>query len=32
MTARQGRKGIPYAAYMAIGALFTLYAPNVVHW
>lgn len=32
LAARQGRKGLPYAAYMAIGAMCTLYAPNVTHW
>ncbi|WP_426701293.1 A24 family peptidase [Rhodanobacter sp. Col0626] len=32
LTARQGRRGLPYAAYMGIGALVTLYVPNLVHW
>jgi prepilin peptidase CpaA len=30
--ARNGRKGLPYAAYMAIGALLTMTFTNLTHW
>jgi prepilin peptidase CpaA len=32
LTARNGRKGLPYAAYMAIGALLTMKFTNLTHW
>lgn len=32
LMARQGRKGLPYAAYLAIGALFTIFVPRLMHW
>lgn len=32
LVARQGRKGLPYAAYLAIGAIFTIFVPSLMHW
>lgn len=32
LVARQGRRGLPYAAYMAMGTLLTLYVPDLMHW
>jgi prepilin peptidase CpaA len=32
LAARDGRKGLPYAAYMAIGALLTMEFPDLTHW
>lgn len=32
LLARQGRKGLPYAAYMAIGALLTMTFTTLTHW
>jgi prepilin peptidase CpaA len=32
LSARDGRKGLPYAAYMAIGALLTMKFPDLTHW
>jgi prepilin peptidase CpaA len=32
LAARDGRKGLPYAAYMAIGALLTMKFPDLTHW
>lgn len=32
LVARQGRKGLPYAAYMAMAALFTIYVPTLTRW
>ncbi|WP_430391633.1 A24 family peptidase [Dyella sp. 20L07] len=29
--ARQGRQGLPYAAYLAFGALFTIFHPALMH-
>ena len=29
--ARQGRQGVPYAAYLAVGALVVVAAPNLLH-
>jgi prepilin peptidase CpaA len=30
--ARQGRVGLPYAAYMAVGALCTIFVPHLMRW
>lgn len=30
--ARQGREGLPYAAYLAIGALCVVFVPTLQHW
>ncbi|WP_458069736.1 A24 family peptidase [Rhodanobacter sp. BL-MT-08] len=32
LAARNGRKGLPYAAYMAIGALLTMKFTGLTHW
>jgi len=32
LVARNGRKGLPYAAYMAIGALLTMKFSTLTHW
>jgi prepilin peptidase CpaA len=32
LAARQGRKGLPYAAYMAVGALLTMAVPQLTRW
>jgi prepilin peptidase CpaA len=32
LMARQGREGLPYAAYMALGALLTVSMPQLAHW
>jgi len=32
LEARGGRKGLPYAAYMAIGALITMKFTTLTHW
>lgn len=32
LVARQGRTGLPYAAYMALGALLTLAMPQLARW
>ena len=32
LVARNGRKGLPYAAYMAIGALLTMKFTTLTHW
>lgn len=32
LVARQGRKGLPMAAYMAVGALTTVAMPQLAHW
>jgi len=32
LIAREGRKGLPYAAYMAIGALITMKFTTLTHW
>jgi prepilin peptidase CpaA len=32
LAARNGRKGLPYAAYMAIGALLTMKFTTLTHW
>ncbi|GAB3780490.1 A24 family peptidase [Dyella agri] len=32
LAARQGRKGLPFAAYMAMGALLTVAAPQLTRW
>jgi len=32
LAARNGRKGLPYAAYMAIGALLTMKFTSLTHW
>ena len=32
LIARKGRKGLPYAAYMAIGALITMKFTTLTHW
>ncbi|QEE25861.1 prepilin peptidase [Rhodanobacter glycinis] len=31
-TARQGRKGLPYAAWLGVGALITVFNPELMHW
>ncbi|MFC5743247.1 A24 family peptidase [Dyella tabacisoli] len=31
-SARQGRQGLPYAAYLAIGALMTAFVPALLYW
>lgn len=30
--ARQGRQGLPYAAWLGVGALITVFNPELVHW
>lgn len=30
--ARQGRKGLPYAACLSVGALVTTLSPELMHW
>lgn len=30
--ARQGRKGLPYAAWLGVGALITVFNPELMHW
>ncbi|NYE28286.1 prepilin peptidase CpaA [Rhodanobacter sp. K2T2] len=32
LAARAGRKGLPYAAYMAVGALLTMKFTDLTHW
>lgn len=32
LAARQGRVGLPYAAYMAMGALLVVFVPDLTHW
>ncbi|MHB1056955.1 MAG: A24 family peptidase [Rhodanobacter sp.] len=32
LAARQGRRGLPYAAYLSVGALLTLRVPGLTHW
>ncbi|KRF02104.1 hypothetical protein ASG87_11520 [Frateuria sp. Soil773] len=32
VAARQGRVGLPYAAYMAMGALLVVFIPDLAHW
>jgi prepilin peptidase CpaA len=32
LVARQARKGLPYAAYMAVGALMTMTFTTLTHW
>lgn len=32
LAARQGRKGLPFAAYMAVGALLTMAVPQLTRW
>jgi len=32
LVARNGRKGLPYAAYMAIGGLLTMFFTTLTHW
>lgn len=32
LAARQGRRGLPYAAYMAMGALLVVARPQLAHW
>ncbi|WP_281244054.1 A24 family peptidase [Rhodanobacter glycinis] len=29
---RQGRKGLPYAAWLGVGALITVFNPELMHW
>jgi prepilin peptidase CpaA len=31
-SARQGRKGLPYAAWLGVGALITILNPELMHW
>lgn len=31
-TARQGRQGLPYAAWLGVGALVTVFNPELMHW
>lgn len=31
-SARQGRKGLPYAAWLGVGALITVFNPGLMHW
>jgi prepilin peptidase CpaA len=30
--ARQGRKGLPYAAWLGVGALVVVFNPALMHW
>jgi len=30
--ARQGRQGLPYAAWLGVGALITVFNPELMHW
>jgi len=30
--ARQGRKGLPYAAWLGVGALVTIFNPELMNW
>lgn len=30
--ARDGRKGLPYAAWLGVGALITIFNPELMHW
>jgi len=30
--ARQGRQGLPYAAWLGVGALITIFKPELMHW
>ena len=32
VSARKGRQGLPYAAYLGIGALITVFNPELMHW
>lgn len=29
---RQGRQGLPYAAWLGVGALITVFNPELMHW
>jgi prepilin peptidase CpaA len=31
-TVRNGRKGLPYAAWLGVGALVTVLNPELMHW
>ena len=31
-SARNGRQGLPYAAYLAVGAVVTVFTPALLHW
>lgn len=31
-SARQGRKGLPYAAWLGVGALIIVFNPELMHW
>jgi prepilin peptidase CpaA len=31
-TARGNRKGLPYAAWLGVGALITIFNPELMHW
>jgi prepilin peptidase CpaA len=31
-SARQGRKGLPYAAWLGVGALITIFNPELMRW
>jgi prepilin peptidase CpaA len=30
--ARQGRRGLPYAAWLGVGAIITAFNPELMHW
>jgi prepilin peptidase CpaA len=32
LAARQGRKGLPYAAWLGVGALIVIFNPALMHW
>lgn len=32
LAARQGRKGLPYAAWLGVGALVVIFNPALMHW
>jgi len=32
LAARQGRKGLPYAAWLGVGALVVVFNPALMHW
>jgi len=32
VSAQQGRKGLPYAAWLGVGALITVFDPELMHW
>ncbi|WP_255430884.1 prepilin peptidase [Rhodanobacter sp. DHG33] len=32
LAARQGRKGLPYAAWLGVGALIVIFDPALMHW